>query len=149
MELDRIEKLLSKYLEGSTSLPEEAELKAFFSQDDIPAHLAEYRPMFAYFKKTKQEKFTKGLPLQEDTKLNSKKWFPWLSVAASVLIMIGLFFGKGYYDQKQLEKEKAQYAYKETKKALDMLAENFSRGTEKVAYLNEFVEAKEKIYNKN
>ena len=30
-----------------------------------------------------------------------------------------------------------------------MLAENFGRGTEKVAYLNEFVEAKQKIYNKN
>ena len=37
----------------------------------------------------------------------------------------------------------------ETKKALNLLAQNLERGTEKVAYLNEFEQTKQKIYNNN
>ena len=40
-------------------------------------------------------------------------------------------------------------AYQETKKALSLLATNLGKGTEKVAYLREFEETKQKIYNKN
>lgn len=149
MELDNIEKLLKKYFEAETDLVEERMLKKYFSQPEIPGHLEQYRVMFGYFNQEKNETFDKDIAIGSRSK-GFKKLYSWLSVAASVLLLIGLFFGKAYYDQEQLEKEKARYAYEETKKALGMLAENFSRGgTEKVAYLNEFVEAKEKIYNKN
>ena len=58
--------------------------------------------------------------------------------------MFGMYFGNEYQKQKE-----AEYAYNETKKALSLLASNFNRGTKKVAYLNEFENAKQKIYNNN
>ncbi len=139
MELDRIEKLLEKYLEASTSVAEEKELRTYFSQESVPTHLEQYAPMFQYFSLAKEERFTKQVPLK-----TKKNYFRWMSVAAVAVLMFGLYFGNEYQKQKE-----AEYAYNETKKALSLLADNFSRGTEKVAYLNEFEETKQKIYNNN
>ncbi|WP_149276092.1 hypothetical protein [Pareuzebyella sediminis] len=148
MELDKIERLLERYFEGETTLSEEEKLRAYFSQGEVAQHLEQYAPFFSYFSTSKEEKFTKSIPLsQKNTKSN---WsYKWLSVAAVTVLLLGVYFGKSYQDEKQLEKQRARYAYEETKKALDLLAQNFERGTEKVAYLNEFVEAKDKVYNKN
>ena len=139
MELDRIEKLLEKYLEASTSVAEEKELRTYFSQESVPTHLKQYAPMFQYFSLAKEERFTKQVPLK-----TRRDYFKWASVAAVAVLMFGIYFGNEY--QKQNE---AEFAYNETKKALSLLADNFSRGTEKVAYLNEFENTKQKIYNKN
>ena len=49
MELDNIEKLLEKYFEASTSVAEEEAIKAYFSQEQVAAHLEQYAPMFHYF----------------------------------------------------------------------------------------------------
>ncbi|WP_026811476.1 hypothetical protein [Arenibacter latericius] len=142
MELDRIEKLLEKYLEATTTVPEEEILRDYFSNEDIPVHLRAYAPMFQYFSKAKEERFTKQLELKR-----KKRYMQWISIAAVAVLVFGIYFGNAYRDQK--EQEKAEYAYKETKRALSLLAANFERGTEKVAYLKEFEATKEKIYNKN
>ena len=139
MESDRIEILVEKYLEASTSITEEKELRAYFSQESIPAHLKEYAPMFQYFSIAKEERYTKPVPLKTK-RIN----FKWVSVAAVAVLMFGVYFGNEYQKQKEID-----YAYSETKKALNLLASNFNRGTEKVAYLNEFENAKQKIYNNN
>jgi len=139
MELDRIEKLLEKYLEATTSVVEEKELRTYFSQESVPTHLEQYAPMFQYFSMAKEERFTKQVPLK-----TRRDYIKWASVAAVAVLMFGIYFGNEYQKQKE-----AEYAYNETKKALSLLADNFSRGTEKVAYLNEFENTKQKIYNKN
>ena len=139
MELDRIEKLLEKYMEASTSVAEEKELRTYFSQESVPTHLKQYAPMFQYFSLAKEERFTKQVPLK-----TRRDYFKWASVAAVAVLMFGIYFGNEYQKQKE-----AEFAYNETKKALSLLADNFSRGTEKVAYLNEFENTKQKIYNKN
>jgi hypothetical protein len=139
MELDRIEKLLEKYLEASTSVAEEKELRTYFSQESVPTHLEQYAPMFQYFSLAKEERFTKQVPLKTRG-FN----FKWASVAAVAVLMFGIYFGNEYQKQKE-----AEFAYNETKKALSLLASNFNRGTEKVAYLNEFENTKQKIYNNN
>ena len=139
MELDRIERLLEKYLEASTTIAEEKELRAYFSQESVASHLKQYAPMFQYFSMAKEERYTKELPLKK-RRINYK----WLSIAAMAVMLFGIYFGKEYQ-----EKKEAEFAYNETKKALTLLADNFSRGTEKVAYLNEFENTKQKIYNKN
>ena len=79
MELDRIEKLLEKYLEASTSVAEEKELRTYFSQESVPTHLEQYAPMFQYFSLAKEERFTKQVPLKTRG-FN----FKWASVAAVV-----------------------------------------------------------------
>ena len=146
MELDNIEKLLEKYLEATTTVAEEETLKQYFSQENVTTHLEQYAPMFQYFSKAKEERFTKQLPLGPKVVSTRTSYFKWASVAA-VVLLFGIYFGKSYQDQQELERQQVEYAYQETKKALSLLAENFSKGTEKVAYLNEFETTKQKIYN--
>lgn len=45
-----IEQLLARYWQGETSLEEEQILRAFFSQQQLPAHLAPFAPLFAFCK---------------------------------------------------------------------------------------------------
>lgn len=42
-----IKSLINRYMDGDTSLDEEATLYAFFSREEIPAELEEYKDMFA------------------------------------------------------------------------------------------------------
>nr|WP_293301142.1 hypothetical protein [Allomuricauda sp.] len=139
MALDNIEKLLEKYFEASTTVAEEQQLREYFAQESVPAHLEQYKPMFNYFSNAKEERFTKQVPLKTRSNL-----YKWISVAAVAVLTFGIYLGNEYQERK-----KAEYAYQETKKAFELLAENFGRGTEKVAYLKEFEEAKQKIYNNN
>ncbi|WP_036385519.1 hypothetical protein [Muricauda sp. MAR_2010_75] len=139
MELDNIEKLVEKYFEANTTVAEEEQLRAYFSQEKVATHLEQYKPMFNYFSMAKEERYTKQVPLKP-----SVNYYKWISVAAVAVLTFGIYFGNQYQ-----EKKKAEYAYEETKKAFELLAENFNRGTEKVAYLKEFEEAKQKIYNNN
>ncbi|MCW5517085.1 hypothetical protein [Muriicola sp. Z0-33] len=143
MELDNIEKLLEKYFEATTTEAEEKNLREYFSQEKVAPQLEQYRPIFAYFSQAKEERFTKQVPLKP-----RKNYYKWLSIAAVAVIAFGIYFGNAY-QERQIEKEQALYAYNETKKALNLLAENFGKGTEKVAYLNEFEETKQKIYKHN
>lgn len=48
MDYKYISQLLERYWECQTTLEEEAILRAFFSQDDIPASLLPYRDLFVY-----------------------------------------------------------------------------------------------------
>lgn len=139
MELDNIEKLLEKYFEATTTVAEEKELKIYFSQESVATHLEQYKPMFSYFSSAKEERFTKQVPLKP-----RKNYYKWISIAAVAVLTFGIYFGNEYQEKKQ-----AEYAYQETKKAFELLATNFGKGTEKVAYLQEFETAKQKIYNNN
>ena len=139
MELDNIEKLLEKYFEATTTVAEEQALREYFTGDGVAPHLQKYSGMFTYFSTARTERFTGQVPLK--TRKNLSRW---ISVAAVALLIFGIYLGKGYQDQKE-----AEYAYNQTKEALRLLAENLDRGTEKVAYLNEFEMTKQKIYNNN
>lgn len=48
MDYKYINQLLDRYWRGETSLEEENILRAFFSQEDIPAELKRYQPLFCY-----------------------------------------------------------------------------------------------------
>ncbi len=48
MDYKYIEQLMERYWECQTTLEEEAILRAFFSQDDVPASLLAYRDLFVY-----------------------------------------------------------------------------------------------------
>lgn len=54
MDYRYIEQLLERYWEAQTSVEEESILRAFFRQEDIPAHLASYAPLFVYQEKASQ-----------------------------------------------------------------------------------------------
>lgn len=48
MDYKYIEQLIARYFEAQTSNAEEAILRAFFCQSDVPRHLARYAALFAY-----------------------------------------------------------------------------------------------------
>jgi hypothetical protein len=139
MELDNIERLLEKYFEARTTEAEERVLRDYFTGGSVAEHLQEYSALFSYFSAAREERFTKQVPLKP-----RRNYYQWISVAASVVLVAGIYFGKDYQEKRQ-----AEYAYQQTKKALGLLAQNLDRGTEKMAYLNEFQEAKQKIYKNN
>ena len=141
MELARIEKLLEKYFEAATTAAEEQELRDYFSGGSVAPHLQAYYPMFTYFSQAKQERYTGEVPLKTRSRSNI---YGWISIAAAMVLMFGLYFGKQIRDQRE-----AEYAYQETRKAFGLIAQNLDRGTQKVARLSEFEEAKQKILNDN
>jgi len=145
MELDNnIENLLEKYFEATTTVAEDKILRAYFAQESVATHLEQYRPMFSYFSKAKEEQYTKQVPLNTRRKFNYK----WISVAAVAVLFLGIYFGPDQYQDYQ-DRREAEIAYNETKKALNLLAVNFGKGTEKMNYLKEFEATTAKIYNDN
>lgn len=141
MELDNIEKLIEKYFEATTTVAEEETLRNYFSQESVAPHLVRYKPVFNYFSDVREERYTKQVQLKLKPRRNRYRW---ISAAAVTVLALGIYFGNEHQKKRQVE-----YAYRETKKAFELLIENFSRGTEKVAYLQEFETAKQKIYKNN
>ncbi len=150
MELDNIEQLLERYFEANTTIGEEETLKTYFNGPNVAAHLEQYAPMFNYLAVAKNERFTKPLPFSGQSSRRRPQFYKWTAVAAVAVLLVGIYIGylnneKATLNEKEIAE--AEYARKELKKALGLLAENFNRGTEKVAYLNEFEQTKQKIYN--
>ena len=48
MDYKYIEQLIERYWDAETSRQEEQILRAFFSQDEVPEHLARYQELFRY-----------------------------------------------------------------------------------------------------
>ncbi len=141
MESDKIKKLIDSYFEAETTIAEEQEIREYFRKGEVAPELQKYGPMFDHFAQAKEETYTGSMPRR-----SRKKIYSWLSVAAVIGLGLGLFLENRYSEQQQ-EQEQAEYAYQQTRKALQLLASNLERGTEKVAYLQEFEIATEKIYN--
>lgn len=55
MDYKYIEQLLDSYFDCRTTLQEEQILRSFFSQEDVPAHLAQYAALFQYEATAKEE----------------------------------------------------------------------------------------------
>ena len=148
MALDRIEILIEKYFEGETSIAEEKELKAYFSSSDVAQHLEQYKPVFGYFSQAKQEQFTASIPLKSGKK---QKRLAWLSVAASVVVMLGIGFF-AYQNTSEPNQENLgviddpEIAFRETQKALALISKHVNTGIKSVNYLGEYQQSKNKIF---
>ncbi|NUY81986.1 hypothetical protein HUK80_13865 [Flavobacterium sp. MAH-1] len=150
MESHNIETLIEKYFDGETSLAEETQLQEYFSSSDVAQHLEQYRPMFGYFAKEREQRFDGTLPLQP----RKRKTVAWLSVAASVAVLLGV--GTFAYNNLQNQTtpgelgtyDDPEKAFAETQKALDMLAAHVNTGVESVEYINEYEESKDLVFKK-
>ena len=150
MELDRIEIILEKYFQGETSIAEENELKNYFSSSDVAQHLEQYQPLFCYFSQAKEQKFAPEIPLQ-----SKKRNVAWLSIAASVVVLLGIGTFAYLNDNNVAEKQdlgsydNPEVAFRETQKALALLSENVNVGIGSVQYINEYETAKDKVFIDN
>ena len=74
MEYSRIEELLNRYLEGESTLEEEALLKGYLSQAEVlPEHL-EMQEMFRYFARSNQEMTSTSDITHDLTELIEQEW---------------------------------------------------------------------------
>ena len=160
MALDRIEILLEKYFEAETSIAEEQELKNYFNSSDVAPLLEQYKPLFAYAVQAKQEQFSfvpfsfqPRVPATIPLNTIKRKSAFWFSVAASVIILLGIgLFTFNHYNQ-QKSKDYGTYsdpetAFRETQKALAMISESVNKGIGSMSYLNEFEQSKNRIFKK-
>lgn len=152
MELRQIEKLLEKYFDAETSITEENELKAYFASQDVAPHLEQYKSMFGYFTQAGTQQFEKTIPLQS----KKRPYVAWLSVAASVVALIGVFTFINRQDTvpavpKQQNQDLGTFddpevAFRETQKALSMLSKNVNKGVKSVNYLEEYENSRKTIF---
>lgn len=150
MELDKIENILEKYFQGETTIAEENELKKYFSSPNVAQHLEQYKPVFGYFSQVKEQKMMQEIPLR-----TNKRNVAWLSIAASIVILLGI--GTFYYvsdnstNNVVAKSELGTYdnpeeALKATQKALSLLSNNVNVGIESVHYIKEYEQSKNKIF---
>lgn len=137
MELANIERLLKKYLDAKTTIAEENELKNYFLSDNVAPHLLEYQSLFGYFSASRNEEFTKTIQLK-----SQKRNWNWLSVAASVVLLVSVYSG---YENYQNKKE-ADLVYSQTMQAFNMLSVNLNKGNDAIAQLQYFENTKNKIF---
>ncbi|WP_053978347.1 hypothetical protein [Mangrovimonas xylaniphaga] len=160
MVLNSIERLLEKYDNGETSLREEAQLKAYFAQEDVPPHLESYKVMFQYFDATKQEQFTKDVPL----KPKKYQLYRWISVAAVAVLMVSVYLLTDTKQGLESLSHDELMAYNQTVEALNLVStkfnkgasslnalslvsQNLEKGVESMNYVGEFSETTNKIFN--
>lgn len=148
MEFDRMEALLEKYFEGETSIAEENELKEYFSSSNVAPDFEQYLPLFGYFTEAKEQKFTNNVTL-----ISKKPKALWLSIAASVVVLIGVG-AYTYFNSMETEKaskelgtyDDPEEAFEATQKALAMLSNNVNVGVGGVQYLQVYEVTKDKVF---
>ncbi|CAL1518330.1 hypothetical protein [Chitinophaga sp. MM2321] len=164
MDYNRISALLEKYWEGETSLEEEALLRGFYSvhHPDLPDELKEAAPLFQYFHEEAERVFEepsgKVVEAVPAKIMQLSPFRHWMKYAAVLLVAIGI----GYAMKQHQQQERAavvalqegdmndpQKAYAETKKALQLLAKNLNKGTDKMQKLAYFNEATDRIEGKD
>ncbi len=157
MVLNNIEKLIEKYENGESTLKEEQQLKDYFSQETVEPHLEVYKSMFQYFSVTKEEQFTKDVPLIPIT-IGTKKtyaMYKWISVAAIAVLMFGIYF-QNTRPNDEIDPVLAQQTmealnllslnFNKGTSSVSLLSSNFTKGAENIAYVGTFGETTNKIY---
>jgi hypothetical protein len=142
MESVNIAKIVEKYLEGMTTLQEEATLRNYFTQGNVAPHLQEYQPLFCYFAAAQEERYTKTIQLTP--KQSQRKNHYWLSIAASVSLIVSVFVGKQQYELYQ-QKQEAERLFTELSKGLRLISTNLQKGEQAVATLYTYEEAVQKV----
>ena len=155
MDYKYIEQLLERYWQCETSLEEEAILRTFFAQKDVPAHLRRYQTLFSGIKSIQEAKlgedFDQKILAQihegEQVKARritfSHRLMPLYKAAASVAIVLTLGNAiqttvvqkdpdHGYkYEHYQDSYKDPSVAYDQVSNALQMVSQGLSEASEK------------------
>lgn len=160
MNVNEIERLLARYYDGETNEAEEKELKRFFSEADVPAHLLPEKEIFSQLAATLLPEVPEGLEhrlsrkidewdTHEQRMLKVKKrarllrW-QWIgSIAAGLLILlsVGLHLHKPYSAPAPQDTcATPEEAYAQAQKALVMLSASLNKGIRQVEAVQETTE---------
>ena len=142
MELAKIESLLASYFEGKTSLDQEKTLREYFSSATIAPHLMAYQGLFVGLKNAQKEVSKREVSLPQ-TSTNSRRW--WLSIAASVVVLLGVVGLQFSGNQMTLEEQHALAEFNKSKATLFLMSKSFNKGTQELAVIYQFTETKNRI----
>ncbi|MDR1330717.1 MAG: hypothetical protein LBK07_01275 [Tannerella sp.] len=92
-ELGKIENLLNRFFEGETSGEEEQALYRFFRRDDVPEHLACYKPVFEYFETGLVEEWAAVPAVEGRTSLRISLKRPAIWAISAAAVLAGCIFG--------------------------------------------------------
>ena len=134
MGTQKIDILLKKYLDAETSLHEESILREYFNNNEVEPHLEPYKSMFVYF--NVKDSYEKPI-------FKPKRNYSWLNIAASVILLMGMYIG-----HEIKERHDTQIAYEQTTSVFNLLASNLNKGANSMGHLNEFNKATNKILRK-
>lgn len=168
MDYNNIRALLEKYWAGESSLEEEEQLRHFFvtHQQQLPPDLLEAASLFRYFAEEQErewpepaEGWPEPAPPVRLQPVTVQLWQRWMQYAAVLLMVAGIGYSIQQFRYKQRQPAIAglqrdtfndpEQAYRETQKALQLLARNLNKGTEQVQKLQYFNEAAEKVKGEN
>lgn len=114
MKLDKVEELLQKYYEGETTVAEERQLQAFFTESaSLPEHLKAHATPFQYYSRQRNEQLDEGLSddvlfgkIEQQEPKGRQLFFPSMQsfapywrVAASILLLLGAFWAGSQYSR--------------------------------------------------
>ena len=161
MDIKELRKLLQKYYNGETTLKEEDTLKKYFVDNpDIDEEFRAEKEQFIMFEKAEKqdvpiEDFEKKLEILIDNQKvkypvfkRNKIWIQITAVAASVLIIFGVYNSIKYFTGKPEYKdtiEDPQLAYEETKKTLLYISEKLHYGTRELENINKLNSSVQKL----
>lgn len=84
-----IDKILEKYFEGKSTLEEELILRNYFDQPEVEERHKIYAPIFQFFIEESAEN-TEQNRIESVGKRRKFNMMPWISIAASIAIIVGL-----------------------------------------------------------
>jgi len=133
-----IEELLDKYWSCETDLEEETRLREFFSQEQQPpAHLQQYQPLFIHFEEKREIKLSANFEAQllermaaKSTNHSSRKsqvrnrisFF--FKIAAGLLLLLSV----GFFAQQHKKMQEQRAAHETIVTAIGLIAENLQQG---------------------
>ncbi len=92
MTTQEVERLLQRFMDGTSTLEEEAQLAEFFRTHEVAGEWATYKDMFALFDEGKVE---------VEEKQKSTAWWKYAGIAAAIALLLGLGF---YFNSQNDEK---------------------------------------------
>jgi len=140
-DLKQIKEILEKYYRGETSTEEDNLLRIFFSGTDIPEHLKTEAQLFTYFTREKDNTLSGEMEKRLDSMISGSETripameinrrYYWISAAAVILILLGLFLDtqirrNSILEVRQDTFEDPYLAYVEAKKVLYLMSDKMN-----------------------
>lgn len=159
MNLQKIEKLIKKYEDGSTSVEEEMELKSFFEKESVPFHLAGYKDLFNYFESSSKQtlddpafddrviSLIESTDYSRENKGRSRVLYPVMGIAASIILLLGAYLFLQPQSTVEDTFSDPEIAYLETKKILMKVSGNLNTGTAELKNMEEMGKGLDNLNN--
>lgn len=154
MDYKHIEQLLERYWQCETSVEEENQLRFFFTQKELPAHLLPYKELFVYQQAQQQVELSEDFDRRilariEVPTVNVKRitlvsrLVPLFKAAAmvSIILVLGSVIRQSFYTDNALDYNYEAYtdtyddpetAYKQVSSALMMLSEGINKSKDQL-----------------